>query len=952
MQLFSDPKRGCLCLLLSLVVGAAPSMTATGQSVSGADALLTQLVTRLRELPEDSASERLELAENILARVDQQGDAGVEAEVHIARGGALLKLARYPEALEALERGGALARELGDVRLVCDSLSALAIVSFYLGEFERTIALAEEGLRLNETLEPPANAWRLINALAAVRVRQADFSAALELYYRALAQQEELGGTGVEATILNNIGGVYMHMADYDKALETLERSHTIIAKLGNREHLADTLANIGTVHRERAESRKGKGDDTGVQEGLEQAHGYHLEALTLRQELRMDEKIALSHHSLGRTLKALNDYDGARKHLEQSLELNRRLGLQPKVAGVLAPLASLLVDLGLYDQAIAAAQEGATLALELGMKNIRLENLRQLARAQEQRGELRAALAALHQAWELDQEIDSETLQRELAEVQTKLEVREKAQQVILLTKDNELKTLALAQQHNARWALITVFAFLILVLLLLFNRFRLKSREALMLETVRQERAMSARLREIDQLKDDFLANTSHELRTPLYGITGLAESLIDGATGALPEATKANLALITQSGRRLGALVDDILDFSKLRRQGLELTLQPVGLHALTDVVLTLLKPLADGKELTLIDAVDPGLPPAEADENRVQQILLNLVGNAVKFTESGQVEVSAEVLGDELAVRVADTGIGIAAERIDRIFEFFEQAEPSIERRYGGTGLGLALSKRLVELHGGRIWVESELGQGSVFSFTLPISSQAAGVTGMPRQMPPAIETLDSAEIANVGEDRDQAAMAVLVVDDEPVVRQVLANHLKPQGYRLLKASSGPEALKVLEETSVDMVLLDVMMPRMSGYEVCRRIRENHRLEDLLVLFLSAKTRHDDRVAGFREGANDYLSKPIARDELLARVSTHLELLRVHRGRAAEIDTLKGLLPICCGCKKIRDDEGYWSQVETYISTHSEAVFTHCICPDCLKHHYPGIELKPD
>ena len=215
----------------------------------------------------------------------------------------------------------------------------------------------------------------------------------------------------------------------------------------------------------------------------------------------------------------------------------------------------------------------------------------------------------------------------------------------------------------------------------------------------------------------KNEFLANTSHELRTPLNGIIGIAESLIDGATGKLPENTHYNLGLIASSGRRLSNLVNDILDFSKLRHKNIELQIKPVGMREITDVVFALSQPLIGKKRLKLINEISFNVPLVDADENRVQQILHNLIGNAIKFTEEGKVVVLATVVGEQLEITVADTGIGIPVEQHDRIFESFEQADSSTARVYNGTGLGLAIAKQLVELHGGQIWLESTLGKGS-------------------------------------------------------------------------------------------------------------------------------------------------------------------------------------------------------------------------------------------
>ena len=477
-------------------------------------------------------------------------------------------------------------------------------------------------------------------------------------------------------------------------------------------------------------------------------------------------------------------------------------------------------------------------------------------------------------------------------------------------------------------------------------------------------RERRINLRLRQVDRMKDELLANTSHELRTPLYGMTGLAEALVDGAKGTLASAVKKDLSMIAASGHRLAGLVDDILDFSRLRDDNLELLLKPVDLHALSDIVLTMAGPLAAGKEVELISSVSAGLPAAMADEARLQQVLYNLIGNAVKFTVEGRVEVSGRVDGERLEISVTDTGIGISPQHQERIFASFEQADASIEREYGGAGLGLAVSRRLVELHGGRLWVESKLGEGSRFAFTLPISEETAtsrvegdvasvGMRTLSRVR--GAQTADpfggeSEAEAPTGEPEasvSDSTFTVLIVDDEPVIREVLASHLRAAHHRAVQAAGGEEALRQLETESIDLVLLDVMMPKMSGYQACREIRRQRTREELPIIFLSAKNQVEDLVSGFADGANDYLTKPIGKRELLARVSTHLDLLAMHREQAEEVETLRGLLSICSSCKKIRDDDGEWRQMESYIDDHSEASFSHGICPSCTEELYDDL-----
>jgi two-component system sensor histidine kinase ChiS len=461
------------------------------------------------------------------------------------------------------------------------------------------------------------------------------------------------------------------------------------------------------------------------------------------------------------------------------------------------------------------------------------------------------------------------------------------------------------------------------------------------------------NADLQRLDKLKDEFLANTSHELRTPLNGIIGIAESLIDGVTGSLSGETRFNLSLIVSSGRRLANLVNDILDFSKLRNETIELQLKPVGVREIAEVVLTLSRPLIGQKELQLINSISPDLPPAYADENRVQQILHNLVGNAIKFTDSGSVEISAEMVKSQesgvrsqeliatdkgqLAITVSDTGIGIPEDKFDRIFESFEQADGTTARQYGGTGLGLAITKTLVELHGGEIRVESTVGVGSRFTFTLPVSEglkverlKVEGSEGLKvgrllalaqrsaiahKRDAVASKVESSEESSNLQPANLQPATPtnqqpttknqfnILIVDDEPVNRQVFANYLSLHNYGITQASSGSEALALLESGfKPDLILLDVMMPRMTGYEVTRQIRETWQANELPIVLLSAKNQVEDLVVGLEAGANDYLTKPISKDELLARIRTHLNLqqLKAENLRlATELDITRQL-----------------------------------------------------
>ena len=417
--------------------------------------------------------------------------------------------------------------------------------------------------------------------------------------------------------------------------------------------------------------------------------------------------------------------------------------------------------------------------------------------------------------------------------------------------------------------------------------------------------QREVAESLRRMDRLKDEFLANTSHELRTPLQGIIGLAESMLDGAAGKVGDVAAHNLSMIVSSGHRLANLVSDILDFSKMKNHDLRINAKPVDLHVAADVVLHLSAPLARAKSLELVNEIDDLVPLVIADEDRLQQILHNLIGNGIKFTDSGSVRVQAQSEGDRVRIKIIDSGPGIAEEDQERIFESFEQLEGSETRAHSGTGLGLAVTRNLLDLHGSQIELDSAPGAGSTFSFTLPQAGREEGLDtstagdgeSVPILMPVEqagsdeeaaggsvfSEVLAGAPVRGVREDR----IRILVVDDEPINQLVMQNYLVVEGYDAIQAESGMRALELLEEGhEFDLILLDVMMPKLSGFEVCREIRKSHLPTQLPIVMVTARTQLQDLQIGLQVGANDYLTKPVAKNELLARIKTHLNLMHIN------------------------------------------------------------------
>lgn len=408
-----------------------------------------------------------------------------------------------------------------------------------------------------------------------------------------------------------------------------------------------------------------------------------------------------------------------------------------------------------------------------------------------------------------------------------------------------------------------------------------------------------LSRKLLKMDKIKDEFLANTSHELRTPLSGILGITEAMLKGSSGELSGSQRQDLSIIAGSSRRLANLVNDILDYSRMKSGDILLNLHPVQIDGLIGTVAKVFQQLSQSKEFEVLTEIPENLPSVLADENRVVQILYNLMGNAAKFTVWGYIKISARKAGNMVEVCVSDTGEGIPEDQLEDIFKSFEQVDTSLTRRHGGTGLGLPITKHLVEQQGGAIWVESHPGKGSRFYFTLPVSDVAPEETeDLQGEFRPDLTDQEVAasleKVAAITEAHQEGAH-ILLVDDDVLSLQAATAILRLAGYWITTADNGKAALAKLEtNTGYSLVILDIMMPEMSGYEVCRKLRESWSVFELPVLMLTAKASKEDILQGFEAGANDYLPKPFELEELLARVGTLVGLKdSVEKSMAAEL-----------------------------------------------------------
>ncbi|MFD1266080.1 ATP-binding protein [Paenibacillus motobuensis] len=390
---------------------------------------------------------------------------------------------------------------------------------------------------------------------------------------------------------------------------------------------------------------------------------------------------------------------------------------------------------------------------------------------------------------------------------------------------------------------------------------------------------------LQDADRRKDEFLANTSHELRNPLHGMLNIAENVLHSDKSVLSPKDAQQMELLLSVGRRMSYLLNDLLDLTRLREQGIRLQPSPVRIQAVASGVFDMLAYQVENKPVRFITEIPESLPPVLADENRLVQIIFNLVHNAVKFTHEGSIIIHSEIKGEKAYIHVTDTGIGMDEKAKQRIFEPYEQGEQDLAVIDGGIGLGLHICRQLVELHGGILEVDSAPGRGSTFTFDLPVldsSVQPAAAetaasdveTRADMELPAAPESQETSRPTHSIQVSDKAS--ILAVDDDPVNLNILIDLLSEESYEVFTATNASQALSILDSREWDLIIADVMMPQMSGYELTRIIRERFTLAELPILLLTARTRAEDIETGFQSGANDYVAKPMDAMELRARV----------------------------------------------------------------------------
>lgn len=420
-------------------------------------------------------------------------------------------------------------------------------------------------------------------------------------------------------------------------------------------------------------------------------------------------------------------------------------------------------------------------------------------------------------------------------------------------------------------------------------------------------QAEDLADKLQEEHKKKDEFLLNTSHELRNPLHGMMNLTQVILDDKEHPIDAVQVKRVSTLSQLNRYLSQLVEDLLDVTRLKEQTVHLQAKAFSLVAVAEGIREMMLFYIEDKPLKLVIDLPKDFPLLWGDDRRFFQILFNLLHNAVKFTNEGTITIRGRVDGLYATIEVEDTGIGIPPDAMGLIFEAYEQGSHDERILNNGIGIGLYICKYLVRLHDGKMDVHSEQNVGTTFSFTFPIVNEENLSDSIPiypdeiseesqkdldafNEVAATSNSLisykQSAENLIDLQDIKGEQASILIVDDEPINSTIIKQLLETNGFQTTVAYDAIDALSILATNSFDIVITDVMMPRLSGFELTRKIRERYSQVELPILLLTARTRLDDIALGFQVGANDYITKPVDAIELLARIKSLIRLKLAH------------------------------------------------------------------
>jgi signal transduction histidine kinase/DNA-binding response OmpR family regulator len=727
----------------------------------------------------------------------------------------------------------ALAQQLGYNKGMASAHHKISIAHWVQGQYDLAFEAVTKSFRIYEGLNHTNGMARTCQMMGLIKDDQEQYGDAIRYHERALELYNAGGDSTQIAIQLNNMGAVYYGLKNYDTALQYLDRALAMRRMIKNNYGIAETMDNMGKIYR--------------LQGKYDVASDYLHGALEIRRGLNDINGLSLSLEGVGNLNVSQKRFQRAETNFIEALALANKLDNKKRKKELYISLRDLEIARGNHAKALDYFEQ--YVAVKDSMLN----------------AEMAGRIA------ELETQYETEKKEKEIAVLQGQAVTRQLWRNIF-----------------GVSAGVAILFAFMI------FRFYRYRSEKNRQLYEAQQ--AQTRQLQEIDRMKSRFFANISHEFRTPLTLILGPIASLIHKQD----QKGQQTLLMMQRNARRLLKLINQLLDLSKIESGKLQLHASPGKIVSFARGIVMSFESLADQKGILLRFNASEDDMVVYYEPDKIEQVLTNLLSNAFKFTDKdGKISVSVKrMTRDEkefLQIRVKDTGIGISQDELPYIFDRFFQADSSDTKEHEGTGIGLSLVKEFVKLHGGEARVESEKNRGTTFRIFLPFGKEHLREEDIATFSPTtsAEKNLEAEISIQVVDDVHQkdggdGKPSILIVEDNADLRAYIRSSLD-ETYHIVEAIDGKDGLKKATELTPDLVISDVMMPKVNGIELCRRLKNDERTSHIPVILLTAKTSEEDKLAGLESLADDYLGKPFQVRELMARTKNLIAIRKSLQGR---------------------------------------------------------------
>lgn len=748
-----------------------------------------------------------------------------------------------------------ISEELGDKKLKINTLGNISRVLESKGEADKALENHLQILKLSEEIQDQESIGKSLNDIGVNFMKRGDFPKGIEYLNRAKKIFEELDNEYNVVKVQASIAQIYMQQGNLDEALKLVHLNLAYFEKIGNKTLEAGSLSNLGGIYAQQGNNKK-------ALEYLERAMVFIEKSGNIPYIATLSQNIGFLYYDEG-------DLERSLEYLTNSLKLSKQIQNENVIASAKSKIGIILMDQGKYSEAIKYSNEALTYFQKTNdVRNIK-NSTANLLRIYKANGNFKNALEMNELYHQMQDSLNSKQNQKAIIEMQVQsdyekqkaLDDLENDQQIAI----EEQKTKA---QQKISWGIGIGLLLISTLALVVFNRLKVTRQQKAIIEE------QKIKVEQSEKYKEQFLANMSHEIRTPMHAISGMVKIL---KRNDHPSSQDVYLNAMQTSSENLVVILNDVLDLSKIEAGKLEIEQIPMSPTSVIENVVQLLKFKAEEKGLELSSKLSENVPAlVMGDPARMNQILINLVGNAIKFTDKGKVIVALSSENEQLKFSVTDTGIGIAPEKLEYIFEAFDQAKGSTARYYGGTGLGLNISKQLVVLQRGQIWVDSSEGQGSTFYVTLPFNSASPDAIGQNFISEENLKTMRTS----------LEGIRILIAEDNPFNQMIAQDDLAfyINNVTIDIVENGSLAVDKFRTTNYDLILMDVQMPEMNGFEATRKIRKiehsEGRKNGISIIAMTASLLKTEIESCYQAGMDNYIPKPYKSEELIAPIYKEL------------------------------------------------------------------------